>query len=50
MAGPDSKNKVKMSMLRKKSQITMLMIIGLVLFITIGLALYLSKSVIKWSI
>src|SRR3989338_2677463 len=33
--------------IKSKSQVTMLMIVGLVLFITISLVLYLSKSAIK---
>lgn len=47
MAGPYSKDKIKMNMPAKKSQVTMLMIVGLVLFITVGLVLYLSKSAVK---
>ena len=41
------KAKVKMKIKSLKSQITMLMIIGLVIFIVVSLVLYLSKSVIK---
>ena len=44
MAGFDIKAENKMS---RKSQITMLMIVGLVLFIIISLVLYLSKSTVK---
>ena len=44
MAGLDFKAKVKMN---RKSQVTMLMIVGLVLFIIVSLVLYLSKSAVK---
>ena len=45
MAGFDFKAKVKMK--KVKSQVTMLMIVGLVLFIIVSLVLYLSKSAVK---
>lgn len=45
MAGFDFKTQAKMN--RRKSQVTMLMIVGLVLFIVVTFVLYLSKSAIK---
>lgn len=48
MAGPNFKIKAKMRLSsQNKSQITVLVIAGLVLLITAGLALYLSKAAIK---
>ena len=47
MARPYIKAKVNMKVKSLKSQLTMLMIIGLVLFIVISLVLYLSKAAIK---
>lgn len=49
MARLDCKIKVKMSIKSQKSQITMLMILGIVLFIAIALVLYLSKTAVKKS-
>ena len=46
MARFDFKDKNKMNP-KSKSQVTMLMIVGLVLFIVISLVLYLSKSAVK---
>jgi hypothetical protein len=47
MAGLDFEAKSKMKSNSLKSQVTMLMILGLVMFIVISLVLYLSKSAVK---
>lgn len=47
MAGFDLKTKDKMKIKSAKSQITMLVIVSLVIFIAISMVLYLSKSAVK---